>query len=220
MKLWIAAAALVAAMPASTSAGTFTVDAQDNIYGAGQTAAPGGGNVPTAVQKLGLSAACVTIAKVAGSLPCAAKKGCIQINTGSGDTPNDADGAGSAAATFSNTGTDLISGIAAPYAGYLVGVFTTKKGPKGAAPAALDFTTGEGTAFTSLSPALDQTFFIGDGLTGDHKGIQQTFTVPSGARKLWLGISDAPFYSGSPGAYSDNIGSFTVVVRVHNDTCP
>jgi hypothetical protein len=218
MKLWIAAAALLAATPAS--AGSFTVDAADNIYGAGQTTAPGGGNVPTAVQKLGLTAVCVTIAKVAGSLPCDAKKGCIEINSGSGDSLNDADGVGAAPATSSNTGTDLISGITAPHAGYLVGVFTTKKGPKGAAPDALDFTTGDGTAFTSLAPALDQTFFIGDGLTGDHKGIVQTFTVPSGARKLWLGISDAPFYNGSPGAYGDNIGSYTVAVHVHNDTCP
>lgn len=216
--LLVVAALMAAATPAS--AGKFTVNAADNIYGAGQSSAPGGGNVPTAVQKVGPTTLCVTVTRISGSISCSAKKGCIILNHGTGDTPNDADGVGSFPATSSNTGTSLISGMTAPNAGYLVGVFTRSKGPKGAAPAPLDFTTGQGTAFTSLSPLLDQTFFIGDGLTGDHKGTQQTFIVPSGARKLWLGISDACDYDGSPSCYGDNIGTYSVSLAVHRDTCP
>src|SRR5690348_13400715 len=112
--IWIGAAALIAVLPVPASAGSFTVNSQGNIYGAGQASAPGGGNVPTAMQKLGLSAVCITIAKVAGSIPCnASKKGCIEVNDGSGNTPNDADGVGAAVSSSSNTGTSLISGIKA-----------------------------------------------------------------------------------------------------------
>lgn len=218
MKPLIAAAALLVATPALAS--SFTVNAADNIYGAGQASAPGGGNVPTAIQKIGRKTACVTVKKITGSLSCSTKKGCIELNQGSGDTPNDADGFGAAPPTSSNTGTSLISGMAAPKAGYLVGVFTKKDGPSGAAPPPLDFTQGDGTGFVSLSPQLDQTFFIGDGLTGDYAGTQQSFLVPKGARKLWLGISDACGYNGAPSCYNDNIGAFTVSLKVSKTSCP
>ena len=57
---------------------------------------------------------------------------------------------------------------------------------------------------------LDQTFFIGDGLTGNGTGSLQAFNVPAGAADLYLGISDAGGYNGSPGAYGDNLGSYSV----------
>ena len=104
----------------------------------------------------------------------------------------------------------------APGAGYLVGLFVPAGGPAGAAPTALDFTSsGLGTSFTSLSPQLDQVFFIGDGLTGNGTGTQQTFNIPTGAGQLWLGISDAGFYNGAPGAYGDNLGTYTVGLSVN-----
>jgi hypothetical protein len=132
------------------------------------------------------------------------------LNNGTGNNPNDPDGAGAVPATSSNTGTSSISGITAPGAGYLTGVFVAAGGPSGAAPAALNFTTGTGTAFTSLSPLLDQVFFIGDGLTGDGTGATQVFYAPSGAFTLYLGISDAGGYNGAPGAYGDNLGTYFV----------
>jgi len=37
--------------------------------------------------------------------------------------------------------------------------------------------------------------------------------VPTGATTLYLGISDACGYNGSPSCYSDNGGSFTITVN-------
>jgi hypothetical protein len=97
----------------------------------------------------------------------------------------------------------------------LVGVFAPTGGPSGAAPASLNFTSsGIGTSFTSLSPLLDQVFYIGDGLTGNGTGTVQQFFVPSGAGTLYLGISDAGFYNGAPGAYGDNAGFYAVYFDV------
>jgi hypothetical protein len=132
------------------------------------------------------------------------------ISLNGGGNYNDADGVGAAVSSSSNSGYGSISGIVAPYAGYLVGVFIGPGGPTGPAPASLDFTTGPGTGFASLSPLLDQVFFIGEGLTGDGNGGTQVFYVPSGATELYLGISDAGGYNGGPGSYGDNLGSFTV----------
>jgi len=52
------------------------------------------------------------------------------------------------------------------------------------------------TSFTSLSPVPDQTFFIGDGLTGNGSGSRQQSAIPSGASELVLGFSDACNYNG------------------------
>jgi hypothetical protein len=71
-----------------------------------------------------------------------------------------------------------------------------------------------GTSFTSLSPLLDQTFYIGDGLTSNGTGSLQAFNIPTGAADLYLGISDAGGYNGAPGAYGDNLGSYSVVYDI------
>jgi len=93
-------------------------------------------------------------------------------------------------------------------AGALVGVFLAAGGPSGATPTALNFTGsgGIGTAFGSLSPELDQLFFIGDGLTGTGSGSTQQFIAPSGATMLYLAVSD------SVGASNGNSGSITANV--------
>jgi hypothetical protein len=87
----------------------------------------------------------------------------------------------------------------------LIGVFTGSSAPSGSAPAGQDF-TGANTAFTSLSPALNEVFFIGDGLTGTGSGTAQQFVVPAGATRLFLASSDAL------GAAYDNAGQFAVTV--------
>ncbi|MFZ0334861.1 MAG: PEP-CTERM sorting domain-containing protein [Candidatus Acidiferrales bacterium] len=94
----------------------------------------------------------------------------------------------------------------------LVGLFL---GPGGAvlpAPASINFGSGGvGTNFTSLSPALQQLFFIGDGLTGTGTGSVQTFIVPAGATTLYLATVDGF------GWYNDT-GSFTVTVNSSSAT--
>ena len=115
----------------------------------------------------------------------------------------------------SSTGPDGCGGFTSssalgisPYSGpaqALVGVFLDASTPSGTAPAQLaDFNANQ--AFTTLSPGLRQVFFIGDGLTGQGTGATQTFVVPAGATRLFLGSSD------NPGVSFNNSGAFTASV--------
>jgi hypothetical protein len=204
-----------------------SVSAQANIYGAGQTTPPGDGELPPSIALKG-NEHCLTFTRVKGSLRhlgnsniCPTVEGCITIDhkEPEGTHLNDPDGGGAYPPTSSNIGYKKISGITAPLAGYLVGVFVKEQGPVGPTPPALDFTTGAGTGFTNLAPLIDQTFFIGDGLTGDDTGTLQTFTVPHGAKTLYLGISDACGFNGAPGCYFDNEGTFEVTVKDGGTDC-
>jgi len=98
-------------------------------------------------------------------------------------------------------------------------VFLTDATPADPAPTSLNFTNNGtvgdiATSFTTLSPLLNQQFFIGDGLTGNGSGATQQFIVPNGATRFFLGFEDAGGYSGAPGQYQDNSGtlqaSFTI----------
>ena len=70
-------------------------------------------------------------------------------------------------------------------------------------PAALDFSSDASRDFQSLSPALRQPFFIGDGR--NSSGEVQKFVAPGGATRLFLGTMDSY-------GWSDNHGSFTVKI--------
>jgi len=72
-------------------------------------------------------------------------------------------------------------------------------------PASIDFGV-VGLNFSTLSPLLQQTFFIGDGLTGNGSGTVQTFIVPAGATRLYLGSVDGF-------GWYNNTGSFNVTVN-------
>src|SRR5262249_7841152 len=61
-----------------------------------------------------------------------------------------------------------------------------------------------GTDYLTLSPALKQVFWIGDGRT-DAGELQQVF-VPAGATRLYLGTMDTL-------SWHDNSGSFAVDLR-------
>jgi hypothetical protein len=139
---------------------------------------------------------------------------CITLNGGS--NYNDADGVGLDASANLQPD-ESISGIQAPTLGFVTGVFESVP-PEGDAPPTLDFNT-IGTDFTSLSPVLQQLFFIGDGLTGDGTGSVQVFYVPSGAKKLYLGIPDTCDYgSGLPSCYGDNYGDFVVSYAISTES--
>jgi len=192
---------------------TVTVNATDDIYAAGLASPPsfdhGGGTLPTGIPVTGGT---VVTFSVTGS-----------VTLDSGGFFNNPDGTGSEVSQSTNAGYGSIAGVAAPNDGYLVGLFVPAGGPTGPQPTSLDFRTGgnvpDGTAFISLAPLLDQTFFIGDGQTGDGTGTVQKFLVPNGAAILYLGISDSRFY-GAPGYpccndpswYIDNSGTFEVTI--------
>jgi hypothetical protein len=94
----------------------------------------------------------------------------------------------------------------------LMGVFLGATSPTGGVtPAQLDFSTGLGLAFTTLSPLVGQMFFIGDGRTtlnlGPSAGTEQAFVVPVGATRLFLGSSDGF-------GWFNNSGDFTVDARI------
>jgi hypothetical protein len=109
-----------------------------------------------------------------------------------------------------------ISGYSGPH-GSLVGVFLDAANPKdGTPPDPLE----NNTSFSTLSPALGQVFFIGDGLTGTGTGVPQTFFAPAGATRLFLGIADAMSFGGEPGWYDDNYGSFWVQVILYKIYLP
>jgi len=99
---------------------------------------------------------------------------------------------------------------------FLSGVFLGDNDPINAtAPASLDFSsTSLGRSFSELSPLLQQTFFIGDGLTGEGTGSVQTFWVPDGATRLFLGIVDGAYFVGGPDYYDNNVGSFSATLEV------
>lgn len=195
-------AALLISAP-SLHATPVTVDATDVIYAAGSQSALAGAVGGTAPASYSVSGVLSLSFSTTGT---------IVLNNGTGNNSNNADGVGAASASSSSTGYGSISGITLPGAGELVGVFLGAGGPSGAAPASLDFTSSGATGFTSLSPLLDQVFFIGDGLTGNGSGSTQSFYVPTGATELYLGISDACGYNGGPGCYGDNIGSYSVTI--------
>ena len=98
---------------------------------------------------------------------------------------------------------------------FLAGVFLTDAAPSGTAPASLDFSsTAMGRSFSVLAPELQQTFYIGDGLTGTGSGSVQSFLVPDAATRLFLGFVDGSYFVGGPDYYDNNVGSFAATFEV------
>ncbi len=81
------------------------------------------------------------------------------------------------------------------FTGALAGVFLEDRLPTSAPPSLRFYVSdnsqgGIQTNFLSLSPAIGQVFFIGDGLTGTGIGRIQSFRVPPTATHLYLGYID------------------------------
>lgn len=97
-----------------------------------------------------------------------------------------------------------INSTSAPI-GSLVGVFLDSSVPSGSSAAAsLNFSSSTSRDFSTLSPALKQVFFIGDGVNSSGK--LQAFVVPTGATRLYLGIMD------EKGWWWDNTGSLSTSI--------
>jgi hypothetical protein len=187
------------------------VPAPSNIFGSGHASAPapGGGG--------------------AGTLP--PRLGCIEVTGGSELSFHDIGGTftlDTVAGNFIPDGLlssvvstvqsfEGISGTTSDRVGFLAGVFLTDDEPT-VAPTPLDFSSsGMGTEFPSLeSLEIGQTFYIGDGWTGVGTGVGslQTFIVPAGATRLFLGFLDAQGFNSVPGYYGDNAGALSVCISM------
>ena len=71
-------------------------------------------------------------------------------------------------------------------------------------PPNLDFSSPGARNFQTLSPQLKQVFFIGDGRSDD--GSTQTFVVPQGATRLFIGTMDE--YE-----WNNNVGDYKVTIH-------
>jgi hypothetical protein len=193
---------LALSAPGIATAQVFTVPATDDIFSAGLTTPvdPGGGGAGTLP---------VSIAVSLG-------QSAFQFSASGSVNENDNYGYWHGPDGRPNNGMQVyayggISGIILDQNTPLAGVFLTDAAPGGTAPPTLDFSSqGLGMDFLTLAPAIAQVFFIGDGQTSG--GVTQTFFVPAGATRLFLGIPDVVNGLGYPGGYDDNAGSFSVNV--------
>lgn len=211
----IAFIALTAATAAHAQSGMATVDATMSTFLAGgnsYTIPPAcalanctnaGGIAPVAITLGAGSGRVLTFGSVTGAMSFCPGGGCAA------PTPD--------GLVFTNTSvraSGAISGISAPRAGFLAGVFLGNTLPL-VPPPTLDFSALT-IDFASLAPTLGQQFFIGDGLTASS--LVQQFLVPDGATTLYLGIADGLSFTDDPGFYDDNVGtymaSYSVVTTV------
>jgi hypothetical protein len=189
---------------AATSA--IDVPATSDIFAADLASVPafpgGGGTLPPGM------------AVTSGSVITVSASGSIDCGGGAPSGPDGSTGGGTVSIQSYGgiSGADIPGGPVCGLA--LAGVFTGAIPPADPAPARLSFVSPPGTSFTTLTPVLNQSFFIGDGWTQAGKGIKQTFVVPQGATTLWLGFQDGQSYTSPPGYYGDDTGSVSVSATV------
>ncbi len=186
------------------------VDGKANIFGAGHATAPApgggtGGILPPSVSFAAGPNQVLTFSSVTGEVSCCDTDPSTSVRFNGPD--------GGAFPTLDDTGISSWGGISGLIHTnrimFLTGVFLNNDIPTaGSEPAVLTFSDPED--FTDLSPVLNQTFFIGDGLT-DTSGTTQRFHVPAGATRLFLGFVDGSFVGDPdvlvpPGFYGDNGG--------------
>lgn len=94
---------------------------------------------------------------------------------------------------------------------FLVGAFQSELSRIYEPPRTIDFTNKENYDYRSYCPALNQVFYIGDGIRED--GAKQLLIVPRDAEVLYIGFADC--LSGPPRHYNDNGGSIKITVVKH-----
>lgn len=211
MKVGLCVSAAISLLAYECPAATLTVSAQANIFGAGHSSAPGGGQLPPTYSFVPGRGLILTFSNVLGTVS-------------SGADSCGPDGAQDGPSTDMNS-TGGISGIKDSGSGFfLVGVFLGESEPANPSPARLDFSSAYLTEdFSEISPGLNQTFFVGNGFVGTNTQVAQRFVVPEGATRLCLGFadgnptgvnSDQYNYHGSPGYFGDNSGSLTASFEI------
>jgi hypothetical protein len=173
------------------------VPSQSNLFGSGSTLTPapggGGGGVSPPLVDLPGGDVLVTFPCVEGLTDCC-----------EGDPSTGPSGTSEYGTDVESTRT--IAGLVMDDRSmFLAGVFLTDDPPKAPPPDRLDLTGM--TTFDRYTPALGQTFYIGD-------GVGQSFVPPDGATRLYLGFVDARFFQGEPGFYANNRGSLDASVLV------
>ncbi len=207
----------VAAQSARVQAANLSVPGDANIFGAGHASPPqpqggGAGTLPPGFSFPAGAGQVLTFSSVTGSVR-------IDFDQTPGGS-NGPDG-GTVYTRTDITSFGGISGVTHDQRTlFMVGVFLDGTEPVDPAPARLNFSdTALTGSFATLSPLLNQVFFIGDGLTGTGTGATQQFFVPSTATRLFLGFADSYTMSentitGAPGFYADNDGSLSATFTV------
>jgi hypothetical protein len=229
----ILAAAFWACSASPSRAQSYTaenVDSKSNLFGAGRSGSPpdpggnGGGALPPAFALTPGAGRVLQFSSITGS---------VSFNNTVGDPnrgqfngpdggfvnypPANTDGFNTDINSYDGiSGLQLVETVGANRrVMFLAGVFLDDTIPTTPAPPRLDFSsTALGTAFSSLSPLLNQTFFIGDGWTATGSGLQQQFFVPDAATRLFLGFIDGADFQGDPTFYDNNDGSFVATFAV------
>lgn len=190
---------VVVATSVGAQAGTTSVNTLNNLFLSGGNVGIGGGLTPTAITLNAGTNRVLTISSATGSAAFCPGNTCIGTPEGGSINGTNINSSGS------------IAGIIAPSpaSGFLAGLFLGAALPV-SAPSRLDFTGG--LNFATLSPALGQIFFIGDGRTS--AALIQQFFAPDAATRLYFGVADAGGFVGDPGFYFDNVGSYSVTYAV------
>ena len=182
------------------------VDARSDIFDASDDSPSRGGLLPVQVSLLGGSGRYIEFPSVLGTSQ--AGIGWPEVGADGGNLPN--------VGGTNIFSADGISGIEHNRFLFMTGVFLNDTSPTlMQEPPRLDF-ADIGSNFSELSPALAQSFFIGDGRT-DLGGLQR-FYIPDDATRLFLGFADAYVFGWPnglpPGAYADNTGGLRVEFNV------
>jgi hypothetical protein len=217
-KLTVLAALSCLGIAGSLSASVLvTVPGTADVFLAGQASSPSvpmgtlpletdfvpvAGNILTFTNSLGATPG------VTGSTnPCA---GCLPAGP---DGVNELSAAPATSLSWSGTNISQIQ-----YTGiemFLIGVFLGPGLPASPVASIGDYGTGAiSPTAASYTPIVGQTFFVGDGLTGNGTGTVQQFVVPVGATRLFLGFADGMSFVGQAGMYNDNTGSLVVNLQI------
>ena len=182
------------------------IPATADLFGAGHPSLPspvagGSGTRPVLIRLGGECNSVVTFSSITGSAKPGANPPFVW---------NDPDGQ-----LNNGTAIDSLKGIAGILHSrqmFLAGLFLDDSEPMYPAPAPMDFRPAGSDQLNDYYPGLRQIFFIGDGLTQALN--PQSFHVPNGATRLYLGFADAGNFQGAPGWYDDDYGSMSARVSV------
>ncbi|MGQ9633285.1 MAG: PEP-CTERM sorting domain-containing protein [Bryobacteraceae bacterium] len=208
---WLTGCFLIVALAfALPSPAAIIVPATSNIFASGQGSAPSG-TLPV-LYSLDPLAVAVQFPSISGTVYFGANP---PYPGNSGDGVSFGSWQGTNMNPYPNSGLSGVRFDGRQF--FLVGVFLGPGTPSGSGPATINYDSSSVLGPT-FSPLLGQIFFIGD---GQGTGGTQTFNIPVGATRLFLGFADgAPEFGNvplgtptNPGAYLDNWGSLTVNIE-------